>query len=33
MIYFGGSLMKKGTGAGLILISLLRVRMRYVVRL
>ena len=32
-MYFDGSLMKKGAGAGLIFISPLRVRMRYMVRL
>ena len=32
-MYFDGSLMKKGTGAGLVFISPLRVRMRYMVRL
>ena len=31
-MYFDGSLMKKGTGAGLVFISPLRVRMRYMVR-
>ena len=30
-MYFDGSLMKKGTGAGLVFISPLRVRMRYMV--
>ena len=33
MMYFDGSLMKKGTGAGLVFISPLRVRMRYMVRI
>ena len=32
-MYFDGSLMKKGPGAGLVFISLLGVRMRYMVRL
>ena len=32
-MYFDGSLMKKGTGAGLVFISPLGVRMRYMVRL
>jgi hypothetical protein len=32
-MYFDGSLMNKGAGAGLVLISLLRVHMRYVVHL
>ena len=31
MIYFDGLLMKKGTGMGLVFISPLRVRMRYMV--
>ena len=30
-MYFNGSLMKKGAGAGLVFISPLRVRMRYMV--
>ena len=30
-IYFDGSLMKKATGAGLVFVSPLRVRMRYMV--
>ena len=33
MMYFDGSLMKKGTGMGLVLVSPLGVRMRYMVRL
>ena len=33
MMYFDGSLMKKGTDAGLVFISPLGVRMRYMVRL
>ena len=32
-MYFDGSLMKKGAGAGLVFVSLLGVRMRYMVRL
>jgi ribonuclease HI len=32
-MYFDGSQMKTGTGAGLIFISPLRVRMRYMIRL
>ena len=32
-MYFDGSLMKKGTGAGLVFVSPLGVRMRYMVRL
>ena len=32
-MYFDGSLMKKGIGAGLVLVSPLRVRMRYMVRI
>ena len=32
-MYFDGSLMKKGAGAGLVFISPLRVRMRYMVHL
>jgi len=32
-MYFDGSLMKKGTGMGLVFISPLGVRMRYMVRL
>ena len=31
MMYFDGSLMKKGTDAGLVFVSPLRVRMRYMV--
>ena len=33
MMYFDGSLMKKGAGVGLVFISPLRVRMRYMVHL
>ena len=33
MMYFDGSLMKKGTGAGLVFMSPLRVHMRYMVHL
>ena len=33
MMYFDGLLMKKGTGVGLVFISPLRVRMRYMVHL
>ncbi|XP_066323124.1 uncharacterized protein [Miscanthus floridulus] len=33
MIHFDGSLMKKGAGAGLVFVSPLRVRMRYMVHL
>ena len=33
MMYFDGSLIKKGVGAGLVFISLLRVRMSYMVRI
>ena len=33
MIYFDGSLMKKGVGAGLVFILPLGVRMRYMVRI
>ena len=33
MMYFDGSLMKKGASAGLVFVSPLRVRMRYMVRL
>ena len=33
MMYFDGSLMKKGTGVGLVFVSPLRVRMRYMIRL
>ena len=33
MMYFNGSLMKKGASAGLVFVSPLRVRMRYMVRL
>ena len=32
-MYFDGSLMKKGAGAGLVFVLLLRVCMRYMVRL
>ena len=32
-MYFDGSLMKKGTGVGLVFVSPLGVRMRYMVRL
>ena len=32
-MYFNGSLMKKGTGVGLVFISPLGVRMRYMVRI
>ena len=32
-MYFDGSLMKKGTGAGLVFVSPLGVRMRYMVRI
>ena len=32
-MYFDGSLMKKGTGMGLVFVSPLGVRMRYMVRL
>ena len=32
-MYFDGLLMKKGTGAGLVFVSPLRVRMRYMVRI
>ena len=32
-VYFDGSLMKKGVGVGLVFVSPLRVRMRYMVRL
>ena len=32
-MYFNGSLIKKGSGTGLVFISPLRVRMRYMVRL
>ena len=32
-MYFNGLLMKKGAGAGLVFISPLRVRMRYMVRI
>ena len=32
-MYFDGSLMKNGAGAGLVFVSPLRVRMRYMVRL
>jgi ribonuclease HI len=32
-MYFDGSLMKTGAGVGLVFISPLRVRMRYVIRL
>ena len=33
MMYFDGSLMKKGIATGLVFVSPLRVRMRYMVRL
>jgi len=33
MMYFDGSLMKKGAGAGLVFVLPLRVRMRYMVRI
>ena len=33
MMYFDGSWMKKGAGAGLVFVSLLGVCMRYMVRL
>ena len=33
MMYFDGSLMKKGAGTGLVFVSPLGVRMRYMVRL
>ena len=33
MMYFDGSLMKKGTGVGLVFVSPLGVHMRYMVRL
>ena len=33
MMYFDGSLMKKGVGAGLVFVSPLDVRMRYMFRL
>ena len=33
MLYFDGSLMKKGTSAGLVFVSPLGVRMRYMVRI
>ena len=33
MMYFDGSLMKKGTGAGLVFASPLGVRIRYMVRI
>ena len=32
-MYFNGSLIKKGTSVGLVFISPLRVRMRYMVRI
>jgi ribonuclease HI len=32
-MFFDGSLMKKGAGAGLVFVSPLRVRMQYTVRL
>jgi len=32
-MYFNGSLMKKGAGVGLVFMSFLEVRMRYMVRL
>ena len=33
MMYFDGSLMKKGIGAGLVFVSPLEVHMRYIVRI
>ena len=33
MMYFDGSLMKKGIGVGLVFVSPLGVRMRYMIRL
>ena len=33
IIYFDGSLMKKGTSMGLVFVSPLRLRMRYMVRI
>ena len=33
MMYFDGSLMKKGTDVGLVFVSLLRVHMSYMVRI
>jgi ribonuclease HI len=33
MMYFDGSLMKKGTGMWLVFVSPLRVRLRYMVRI
>ena len=33
MMYFDGSLMKKGANVGLVFVSPLRVRMRYMVRI
>ena len=33
MMYFDGSLMKKGTGVGLVFVSPLGIHMRYMVRL
>ena len=33
MMYFDGSLMKKGAGSGLVFVSPLGVRMRYMVRI
>ena len=33
MMYFDGSLIKKGTGIGLVFVSPLRVRMRYAIRI
>ena len=33
IMYFDGSLMKKGIGVGLVFVSPLRVRMRYMARL
>ena len=33
MMYFDGSLIKKGTDAGLVFVSSLEVRMRYMVRI
>ena len=32
-MYFNGSLMKKGTGVGLVFVSPLGVRMRYAIRI
>ena len=33
MMYFNGSLMKKGAGVGLVFVLPLRIRMRYMVRI